>query len=504
MSALEISGLVKRYGSTVALDGADLDIQPGSVHAVIGENGAGKSTLVKILSGLVRPDAGVLRFHGQDLDLRSPRDAAVAGIATAFQELSLLPHLSVADNLALPRKPRGRLGLVANGTARASARRRLEHWEVSDIDVRAPVGSLPLAAKQKVEIVGALSGDPRLVILDEPTSALGQSDVEWLMRQVGRLREAGTTVIFVSHRMPEVRAMCDALTVLRGGRRSGHSTSMTLSDAEIIRMMIGESLAEVFPPRPAPPAERRVALSVRGLRSGRLRSATFDLHHGEILGVAGLQDHGQRELFRAMFGADRIEDGHVELDGERLRLRSPRDAIRAGMGISLVPEERAVEGALLTMSGRANLTLPTINRFTTLGWIRRKDEAKAVQEVLERLRISPRALYEPVEAFSGGNQQKIVIGKWLLAESKVLLLFDPTRGVDIRTKSEIYRLTRAFADEGGCVLYYSTDLDETVHLADRVVVCYRGEVSTPFTADELDSETLLHAMLGGARDGVAA
>lgn len=475
----------------------------GAVHAVIGENGAGKSTLVKVLSGLVRPDAGSVELDGEPLELDSPGAALEAGIATGFQELSLAPDLTVAENLALPKVPRGRFGMVSTRAARAAARAALERWDAAHIDVRAPVSSLSLSTKQQVEIVGALARDPRLLILDEPTSAMGRSEVEWLFRQVASLRDAGCTVIFVSHRLAEVRELCDSLTVMRNGRRAGSSGDKSLSDEEIIRMMIGESLARIFPD-PPPPYRPQVVLSAHDLQAGPLRSASLELHRGEILGIAGLQDHGQRQLFRALFGAERLDRGSIELNGAPIRLRSPRDAIEAGIGISLVPEQRATEGALLTMSGRANLTLPVLDRFTTLGWINREREKRAVVEVLEQLGIDERALVEPVEAFSGGNQQKIVIGKWLLADARVLLLYDPTRGVDIRTKAEIYRLIAEFAADGRSVLLYSTDLDELANLCHRIHVCYRGETGPAREGDAARTEALLAAMLGGSMPVEAA
>lgn len=495
--ALRIRGLRKAFGSTVALDGADLEVPAGAVHAVIGENGAGKSTLVKVLSGIVRPDGGTIELDGKPVELDTPRHAREAGIATAFQELSLVPDLSVAENLSLPDQPRTRLGTVSGRATRARARAMLERWGAGHIDVRAPAGSLSLSAKQQVEIVGALAREPKLLILDEPTSALGHSEVEWLFHQVARLRESGTTVIFVSHRLAEVRELCGSLTVLRNGRRAGTSPDMSLGDDEIIRLMIGESLARVFPDRPPAPEDPRPVLAARGIAAGQLRNATLELHRGEILGIAGLQDHGQRQLFRALFGAERLEAGRIELDGKAVNLRSPRAAIRAGIGISLVPEERATEGALLAMQGRANMTLPVLDKFTTLGWVNRRREGRAVSEVLERLGISERAMVEPVEAFSGGNQQKIVIGKWLLADARVLLLYDPTRGVDIKTKTEIYRLIVDFASGGGSVLLYSTDLDELVNLCHRAHVCYRGTTGPAFEGERLNNEALLTAMLGG-------
>jgi ribose transport system ATP-binding protein len=505
--ALDIRKLVKTHGSTVALREASVEIEAGSAHAIVGENGAGKSTLVKILAGLVRPDEGEVFFHGEELALSRPEDALGHGISTAFQELSLVPDLTVAQNMFLPTPPARGNVLVSERAARHDAARVLEEWEVSDIDVQAPVRELSLANKQKVEIVRALSRPHRLLILDEPTSALGQVDVEWLFRQGRRVQqERGVTVIFVSHRLSEVRSLCDSVTVLRNGARAGVAKSAETSDATIIQMMIGESLVELYPPPPeALPQRREDALTGRALVSGdRLRGVSFDLRWGEILGVAGLQEHGQRDFFLTLFGATRLDAGEIRVGGKPVKLRSPRDAIRAGLGISLVPEERSTEGAFLRLTGRANVTMPSLRRFSTLGWISGRKERRAVLEALRRLDISERALVEPVEAFSGGNQQKIVIAKWLVADSRILLMYDPTRGVDVRTKSEIFHLMRDFAEDGGAVLYYSTDLDEIVNLCDRAIVFYRGRIAAQLTRDALSSENLLTSVLGGTLRPVAA
>lgn len=493
---LRIRGLRKAYGSTHALDGADLEVQAGAVHAVIGENGAGKSTLVKILSGLVVPDAGSIEFGSAPAVLGSPRRAREAGVATAFQELSLAPDLTVAENFALPRPRRGPLGVVSGRASRSAARAALDEWEAGHIDPLVRAGSLSLSAKQQVEIVGALAREPRLLILDEPTAALGRSEVEWLFRQVARLRRRGDcTVLFVSHRLVEVHELCDSLTVMRNGKRSGSSDSTDIEESRIIDMMIGESLAEIFPQRASEPSGPAV-LTARNLAAGGLRSASLELRKGEILGIAGLQDHGQRQLFRALFGADRTDAGQIEIDGEPVKFRSPRSAIRARLGISLVPEERA-EGALLPMSGKANLTLPTLDRFSRFGWVNRRAEEAAARKALDALDIAERALWEPVEALSGGNQQKVVIGKWLIAEARVMLLYDPTRGVDIRTKAEIYRLIAELAANGTSILLYSTDLDEIVNLCHRAQVCYSGVLGEPIEAADLSNQVLLKEMLGG-------
>ncbi len=508
MTSIKVSEITKQYGLTVALNSLDLDISAGTVHGVIGENGAGKSTLVKILSGLTRPNRGSLSIGGREVAFDAPKDAREAGVAVAFQELSLIPDLSVADNLSMPNKPRRFGWLTSDSRSRADAREALAEWGLEGIDPLTPVRALSLAARQQVEIVGAIARDPELLILDEPTSALGQAEADWLFEQVHRLRERGSTVIFVSHRMSEVRELCDEASVLRNGRRVGVISSLTeTSDDQIIEMMIGETLDRIFPdklPAAAVTSDSKPVLSARGLASGGLRSASFDLGQSEVLGIAGLQDQGQRDLFRALFGAERVAAGVIEVDGEPVKFKTPRDAIRSGMGISLVPEDRAAEGALLEMTGRANITLPSVRRFTRLGWIDSKAETAAVTEVLDRLQISHRALYEPVEAFSGGNQQKMIMGKWILSGSKTMLLYDPTRGVDIKTKSEIYRMIRDLAAEGKSVLFHSTDIEELVNVCDRVMVCYRGRLQAPIVGDEISSGRILREMLGAADEPLPA
>lgn len=505
MTAIRVTNIAKRYGLTVALDEMSLDIGGGTIHGVIGENGAGKSTLVKILAGLTKPDAGTISLDGQEVKFSNPGEARAAGVAVAFQELSLVPDLSVAENLAMPEKPR-RLGwFTSNGDTRASAREVLETWGLGDINPSSPVRSLSLAARQQVEIVGAIARDPRLLILDEPTSALGQSEVDWLFTQVHKLRDQGTTVIFVSHRMNEVRALCDGATVLRNGRRAGTVPDLEATDDDqIIEMMIGESLEQIFPDKIPPGPDAKVALATHDLASGHLHHATLELRESEVLGIAGLQDQGQRDLFRVLFGAERAVAGTVEVQGRAVRFRSPKDAIRSGLGISMVPEDRAREGALLEMTGRANMTLPSLTRFTRFGWIDGRSETDAVQEMLNRLKISERALYEPVDAFSGGNQQKMIMGKWILTGSETILLYDPTRGVDIKTKSEIYRMIRDLAASGKSILFHSTDVDELVNVCDRVSVCYRGRLSEPLSGDELTNNRILRRMLGATEDATSS
>ncbi len=498
--ALTMEGVSKHFGATQALDGVSFQIGAGEIHALLGENGAGKSTLVKILSGLTRPDAGTISVFGSRADIADARAAHALGLRTAFQEISLVPDLSVADNLLLPEAPT-HLGFVLD-------RRRAAEWvdgiltrlELRDVDPRMDVRDCALPIRQKLEIARAISREPKILLLDEPTSALSARDVEWLGRRIAELRERGTTVVFITHRMPEVRRFCDRLTILRNGRHVGSFAVSEISDQEVVRLVIGRSLAAAFPKRQSPLPSRTgtPALSVRGMRiKGHLDDMSLDLWPGEILGIAGLQGMGQNELFYALFGLTPTDGGTIEVRGEPVDLASPRDAIDARIGISLVPEDRKSEALALKLNGRENVSLPVITRFARFGWLDLARERRAVDRILERVQVHPRALYRPCSSFSGGNQQKIAIAKWLLAESRILLLFDPTRGVDVGTKHEIYLLMREFADAGGAVLFYSTDVLEIVNLCDRVAVMYSGRKRAELSGEEIAEETIMRVALGG-------
>lgn len=497
--ALSVDALRKRFGATQALDGASFGVERGEVHALLGENGAGKSTIVKVLSGLVRPDSGSVTVFGEKFEAAGALSAHAAGVRTAFQEISLVPDLSIAANLLLPDAPR-RFGLVLDG--RLAARQvaeLLQRVELSDVNPRATVRDCPLPLRQQIEIARAIGRSPRLLLLDEPTSALSSGGVEWLARRIEDLRRQGTTVILITHRMQEVRRFCDRLTILRNGASAGSFDVSAISDDEVIRLVIGRSLAATFPPRrqSARAQGGTPALAVRRLEiAGRVSDFSFSLWPGEIAGVAGLQGMGQHALFYSLFGALPRDGGEVEVDGSPVMLTSPRDAIRARIGISLVPEDRKTEALALHLSGGENVSLPVIGRFSRLGWIDARRERLAIDRILARVRVQPRALYRPCSAFSGGNQQKMALAKWLLAESRVLLLFDPTRGVDVGTKHEIYLLMREFADAGGAVLLYSTDVLEIVNLCDKVLVMYQGRVAAELAGADLTEESIMRAALG--------
>jgi len=495
--AIELDRIEKRYGATVALSDATFTVAAGTVHALLGENGAGKSTLVKILSGTVRPDAGTMRFFGLVAEPVSREDSSRLGLETAFQEIPLVPDLTVAQNILLPDEPR-RFGFLRD---RRMARRRVEQilsdLDLADLDPLDDVRDLDLSVRQKIEIARAISRDPKILLLDEPSAALSSRDVEWLGERIAALRAAGTTIVLVTHRMQEVREYCGSLSVLRNGAHVGSFAIDEVSDADVFSLIMGRSVEATFPRRAATPLETQPLLEVEGARIGhRLRDVSLSVSRGEILGIAALQSMGQLELFTGLFGVRRFEGGAVKVDGAQVWLASPRDAIRAGLGIGLVPEDRKIEGLALEMNGRENASLPALESYACFGWIDQGRERATVDEAFAKLQVHPRAHYLPAGAFSGGNQQKIVLAKWMLTGCKVLLVFDPTRGVDVGTKHEIYLMLRKFADAGGAVLFYSTEVPEIVGLSDRVVVLYRGEIGAELRGEEVTESAIGMHMLG--------
>ena len=498
-AAFEVVGLRKHFGATIALDDVSLAVGSGDVHALLGENGAGKSTLVKILSGLIRPDAGDIFLFGEPARLGDPRAAHRSGIQTAYQEISLIKDLTVTQNMLLPYEPAYLGGQVRRRRSEELAREILRTLGLDDIDPRVEVATLDLSTQQRIEIARAISREPRILLLDEPTSALSGKDVEWLHGQVDALRERGVTTVFISHRMQEVRRFCDNLTVLRNGANVGSFAVTDISEEEVIALVIGRSLAATFPEKPPRSADAPAepVLSAEGFAAGgRLKDLSFALRPGDVLGIAGLEGMGQRELFLALFGMIRPTAGTVSVYGKPVTLRSPRDALRADIGISLVPEERKTEALALEMTGRENVSLPVIERFRRFGVIDTAAEAAAVAQVLDLVQVDRRALHTACKVFSGGNQQKLAIAKWLLTENRILLMYDPTRGVDVGTKAEIYVMIRAYASAGGAVLFYSTDVPELVNLCDEVKVVYRGHEAATLSGDALSEAAVMRAALG--------
>ncbi len=502
---IELTGITKRYGATVANDDVTFSVASGSVHALLGENGAGKSTTMKILSGLVAPDEGELRVSGELTRLSTPKKAHEAGIRTAFQELTLIPDLTVLENMLIPRGAVTAFGTLKRRDMARTVSAHLEELGLK-IDIHALASELSLSDRQKIEIARALLRQPRVILLDEPTSSLTGQDVDWLGQRIAAAKGDGVTVLFISHRMPEVRAFCDEMTILRNGKTVGSGKVQDFSDEEVVEMIIGRSVETAFPPRvdeaardwPAP------VLSVHNLGAGsKLRNVEFDLHPGQILGIAGLQGMGQKDLFMTLFGAEPLVEGEIRVDGVPITLNSPADAIDESVAIGLVPEERKTQGLFLKLSGSENAALPVLPLFRKGALLDADAEGSAAASAFSAVEVDERAHYLAAGAFSGGNQQKIAIAKWFVTQSRILLLFDPTRGIDVGTKHQLYQLIRDFAEAGGAVLFYSTEIPEIVHLSDQVGVIYEGEIRAWLEGSDITETGIMDVALGGSSTQLA-
>lgn len=494
IEALEVS---KQYGGVTALDAVNFSCQPGSIHALIGENGAGKSTLIKILTGVVTPDSGTLKVDGQSVSLPSPVEAGQLGIVPVFQELSLLADLTVAENIFLTNPPRNRLGLIDRKTMNRQAVELFDKFGFHHLDPEALITELPLAQRQMVEIAKALSRNPRLLILDEGTSALTLRDVKLVFQVLQKMREENRSVVFISHRMDEVEEIADTITVFRDGHHVGMFPAGSVSHDTMVQMMIGRKLEQVFPQKTALTAKDTPLLEVKDLGwEHLLHDINFSLSKGEILGLGGLDGQGQGELLFALFGVMRNLRGDILIDGKPTKIKSPAEASEAGIGMALIPEDRKTEGLLLPMSVGDNITLSTIDRRARFGLLNTQREKTAVQRMVEQLKIKTASTRIPVGSLSGGNQQKVVIAKWLLTEARILLLYDPTRGIDVGTKQEVYQLMRSLADQGVGILFFSTELPELVGMCDRVLVLYEGRIGRELEGDAITEENLVAAALG--------
>jgi ribose transport system ATP-binding protein len=486
-AAITGTGLHKSYGGVLALEDATFRAAPGEIHALVGENGAGKSTMIKVLAGVIRPDEGKVLIGGEEVRLRSPEDALRRGVATVFQELTLLPRMTVAENLLMGREPRGRLGLIRRRDLPNAAVALLSDYEVDSVDPGELIENLPLAQQQLVEIVRAVMRQPQVLILDEPTSALSKREVEWLFGLVRRLREEGACVVFTSHRWSEVTDLADRITVFRNGTDVG--TQDTLSEEEAVKLMTGREVSTAYVEPDAQP-DKEVLLEAEDLSAPGLDGVSLTLHAGEILGIGGLEGQGQRELFHALFGLAPA-GGELKLRGERVRFHSPRDAIKAG--VAYIPQDRKAEGLLLPMTVRENLTLSILKRIGTAGLLKPAGERKTAEKMIKRLDIDARRPGQPVGTLSGGNQQKVLLGRWLLADSHVLLLYDVTRGVDVATKQDIYELISKLAADGRAILFYSSDTEEIAHLCHRVLVLREGAVAQELDGSDISPEDIIGA-----------
>ncbi len=498
-ATIALTGISKRFGATQALDDISLELRPGEVHGLVGENGAGKSTLVKILAGVYRPDSGSILVDGAPREISDPGTARSLGISVVHQEPRLFPDLSVAENVYLADPPSGRLGSVSWREMRRLSAALFDELDVR-IDVTAPARGLSMADQQLVEIAKALSIDARVLVLDEPTASLSAHEVDRLFSIVERTRDRGVVVLFVSHRLDEIFRICDVATVFRDGRSIVTERISELTTADLVRHMVGRSVS-LFPKADAHIGE--TLLEARGLaRAGEFRDISFEVHAGEIVGLAGLVGAGRTEIARVLFGITQRTAGEVLLKGEPVRFASPSEALRAG--VAYVPEDRHQDGLVLDFSIADNVTLPILPRLFPRLFVRRSTERALAQRYVDQLRVRTTGVDQLASALSGGNQQKVVLAKWLATEPLVLLLDEPTRGVDIGAKVEVHRIISDLASSGLGIVLISSDLPEALAMSDRIIVLHEGRITAEIPRDRATEEAVMFAATGqNPEDGVA-
>ncbi|MBB3226637.1 ribose transport system ATP-binding protein [Luteibacter sp. Sphag1AF] len=487
---IRMEGIHKAFGPVSVLEGVDFELVAGEVHALMGENGAGKSTLMKILTGIYAPDAGRIEVDGQPVSISTPADAERYGIAIIHQELNLIPSLNIADNLFLGREMH-RFGLLDRKAMRERAKEWLARIGLDALDPSTPIEKLSVGQQQMVEIARAIGQNARVIIMDEPTAALTERETATLFALIRELRTQGRGIVYVSHRMEEIFALCDRISVLRDGKFVGTRPVPGLDLDEVVRMMVGRTLEARFPKRTSVPGE--VRLQVENIGDAAVHGVSFDLRAGEVLGVAGLMGAGRTELARLLFGIDKPSQGRVLLDGKTITPRSPSEAIHAGFGF--VTEDRKALGLVLDMSLRENVSLPKVPAHA--GLVDRSGEKKQTHGLIDRLKIRTRDMELDVRALSGGNQQKVVLAKWLALKPRVLILDEPTRGVDVGGKAEIYHIINQLAEQGVAILMISSELPEVLAMSDRILVMHEGHATALLNAATATQETIMHAATGG-------
>ncbi|MBN2416931.1 sugar ABC transporter ATP-binding protein [bacterium] len=489
---LRMQAITKIYPGVTALDRVDFDLESGEVHVLLGENGAGKSTLVKILSGAVRKTSGTIELSGRTVDIAGPAHARGLGIGIIYQELNLVPHLSAGENIFLGREQGPGWGVISQERLMKEAQNGLDGLDLN-LDARTPVSALGVAEQQMVEIVRALSIDARILIMDEPTSALSDVEIDRLFATLAALKKRGVGVIYISHRMEELFTIGDRVTVLRDGRVAGRRTIAETSREDLVRLMVNRELEEQYPrirPERGEPVLEGAGLS----RSGSFTDVTFTLHRGEILGMAGLMGSGRTEIARALFGIDRLDSGTVRIHGRETAVTDPGAAIGYGMGF--LTEDRKSQGLVLDLSVRENITLPGLKRFTRMGLLRIHGEKETAQRFIRELRIRTPGMDRKTLYLSGGNQQKVVLAKWLCSLADILIFDEPTRGIDVGSKVEIYQWMNQLTAAGAAILMISSELPEILGMSDRIIVIHRGRVAAELSSEEATQERILHYAIG--------
>jgi ABC-type sugar transport system ATPase subunit len=492
-------GICKSFPGVRALSDASLEVARGECHALVGENGAGKSTLMKILAGAFLPDAGEIHLDGRPARIASPLDARRAGISMIYQEPSLLPELTVAENIFLGREPRRRFGRLDRRRMLDESRAWLSRLQ-QPIDPARPARDLPLAGQQMVEIVRALSLEARVMVMDEPSAILTDVELETLFGLMARLRSEGLAIVYISHRLDEIFRNCDRVTVMRDGRTVGTQRVAEVTQSELVRAMVGRDVTRVYPELPEPGTER--VLELRGVaRPPRVREVSLEVRRGEIVGLAGLVGAGRTEVARLVFGADRPACGTIVFEGRPLVAHDPGEAIRRGIG--LLTEDRSAQGLLLDLTLRENITLPALAALGRAGFVSRRRERAEVRPLIEELRIKAPGPEERAGNLSGGNQQKTILARWLHVQSRLLIFDEPTRGIDVGARAEIYRLIVGLAARGRSILVISSELQELVGLCHRIYVMRDGGIAGELAAPAATEERLLALAMGVSRGGAS-
>ena len=496
---LKLQGVTKRFGGVTALSDVDFDLDAGEIHALLGENGAGKSTLIKVLGGIHMPEAGSLEIDARTTTIRGVADADRHGIRIIHQELSLAPNLSVAENIYLGREP-ARLGVLRRSAMFRQAEQLVTSLGLQEIrNVRVVVSHLSIAHQQLVEIARALSGEARILVLDEPTSSLSEAETEALFATLQRLRSQGVGIIYISHRLEEILRLADRITVLRDGHSIGTQRTSAVNQRELIRWMVGREIVDHFHRPNSAPGE--VALEVRHLTSPTVHDVSFRLHYGEVLGIAGLVGSGRSELVRAIFGIDRLRSGTVEVDGRAVRINGPRAALRAG--IVLAPEDRKREGLAMLQSVAFNVALPWVSDWISGSIVHRGKRRAIVARVIDSFSIKLADPEQPVDSLSGGNQQKVLVGRWMERRPKVLILDEPTRGVDVGAREEMFNIIGALVESGMAVLLISSDLSEVLNTSHRIAVYRDGRILQTASAKDITSQQIMEQLTGAEIDAGA-
>jgi ribose transport system ATP-binding protein len=495
-TTIEMKGISKAFGPVKVLEQVDFDLRNGEIHALMGENGAGKSTLMKILTGIYQKDEGTINVKGQNVSYNAPKEAELAGISVIHQELNIIPYLTVAENMFLGKNlTYGKTGILKTKEMNQKTKEYLDRLGVT-IDPEVEAGSLSVGQQQMIEIARAVATNSDVLIMDEPTAALTDREIDILFKVIDGLRKDGVGIVYISHRMEEIFQMCDRITVLRDGKSIGTKNIHETNFEEIVKMMVGRELGERFPQRNVIPGKEK--LRVENLAShDSFKDVSFSVKSGEILGVAGLMGAGRTEIMEAIFGKRKTNSGSIFIDGQKAKINRPHDAIRHGIGF--ITEDRKDEGLVLGLSVGDNLTLTNLKRFSQAGWLNTSKESEFIEAMIQKLRVKTSGKEQEVKSLSGGNQQKVVFGKWLGIDPQVLILDEPTRGVDVGAKKEIYNIMNELTEKGVAIIMVSSELPEILGMSDRIMVVHEGSVTAILDKEEATQETIMQAATGGMK-----